>query len=174
MYLSKEKHLCWKVENLAHCFPVRMELLFEMNTVFPSGFSRARNTHFVPKRPIQLSWRNTCISQKKSIYVRRCRIQHIFFPVRIELVLKGMLPTHQGFQWWEMLILFQIDIFSWIVETHIYLERKLSKLEVEASSLLLSCENLVTFRKGYCLPFRVFKGEKQSLCSKWAYSAELK
>jgi hypothetical protein len=29
MYLSKENHMCQKQENQAHCFPVRIELVFK-------------------------------------------------------------------------------------------------------------------------------------------------
>jgi hypothetical protein len=52
MHLSKENHVCYTVEHIAHCVPVR-----------------------------------------------------------IELVLKGILPAQQGFQWGEMHILFQIVLF---------------------------------------------------------------
>jgi hypothetical protein len=38
MYLMKEKHENYKVENLAPCLLVRIELVFKMNTVCPSGF----------------------------------------------------------------------------------------------------------------------------------------
>jgi hypothetical protein len=33
----------------------------------PIRFSKVRKAHFVPRRTIQLSWRSTCISQKKII-----------------------------------------------------------------------------------------------------------
>jgi hypothetical protein len=32
MYLSKENRLSWKQEHLAHCFCVRIDLIFERNT----------------------------------------------------------------------------------------------------------------------------------------------
>jgi hypothetical protein len=60
-----------EVEHLAHCFPVRIELVFERNTSCPSEFSKLINSHFVPNRPIELNWRNSFISWNKSIYVRQ-------------------------------------------------------------------------------------------------------
>jgi hypothetical protein len=55
MNLSKEHHLCYKQEHLAHCFPVITELLFERNASCSYGVSRWREALFVPNRPIQLS-----------------------------------------------------------------------------------------------------------------------
>jgi hypothetical protein len=55
MYLSKEKSLYLKLEHLAHCFPVRIELVFEWTTACPSGSPRGRNAQFVPNMPRQLS-----------------------------------------------------------------------------------------------------------------------
>jgi hypothetical protein len=40
-----------------------------------------------------------------------------------------MLHANQGFQSGEMLILFQIGLFTWLEETHVSLERKPSMLE---------------------------------------------
>jgi hypothetical protein len=39
MYLSKENHLCYKQEHLAHCSPVRIELVFERNITCILGVS---------------------------------------------------------------------------------------------------------------------------------------
>jgi hypothetical protein len=57
---------------------VRTEVVFERNIACPFRFSRERNAHFVPNRPFQLSLRNTCISGKKTVCVRKRRsILHI-------------------------------------------------------------------------------------------------
>jgi hypothetical protein len=74
LYLSKESHLCYKLQRLAHCFHVRIELVFERNTSCISQFSLRRQSVFAPRRPIKLSWRNTRISPKKIIYVRCCHM----------------------------------------------------------------------------------------------------
>jgi hypothetical protein len=39
------------------------------NTACQSGISKVGNTHFLPYRPLQLNYRNKCISWKKSINV---------------------------------------------------------------------------------------------------------
>jgi hypothetical protein len=40
MVLWKEKNQFWKVEQLAHCFPVIIKLVFQRNTACSTGFSR--------------------------------------------------------------------------------------------------------------------------------------
>jgi hypothetical protein len=70
MYLSKGKHLYQNVEHLAHYFPWTIKLYFERNTSWNLGFSRWREVHFARNRSIQMSWRNTCISGKKTNCVR--------------------------------------------------------------------------------------------------------
>jgi predicted membrane-bound dolichyl-phosphate-mannose-protein mannosyltransferase len=79
---------------------------------------------------------------------------------------KGMLPAYQGFQAVELLILFQIGIFSWIEETHVSLEWKPSMLDSRASSTLLPYENSVSFLNEYILQLRFFKVEGGSFCYK--------
>jgi hypothetical protein len=61
-----------------------------------------------------------------------------------------------------------------MIYCHETLKMKSSMLDGEASSTLFPCENCVSFWKEYCLPIRVFKVEKHSIWSKWAYSANLK
>jgi hypothetical protein len=77
MYLSKENHLCLKVQQQAHRFPVRTELVFERSTSCNSEFSRWLKDNFVPNRPFQLSWRNTCIRPMNTICVRSDSIYHL-------------------------------------------------------------------------------------------------
>jgi hypothetical protein len=48
----------------------KVELVFERNTSWKSLFSRWRQALHSLNRVIQVSWRNTCISPKKTIYVR--------------------------------------------------------------------------------------------------------
>jgi hypothetical protein len=49
------------MEHLAHCFPVRTELVFESNISSLPEFIRGRNAHFVINRPTELSGRNICM-----------------------------------------------------------------------------------------------------------------
>jgi hypothetical protein len=69
------------------------------------------------------------------------------FPVRIDLVCKGVLPAHEGFQGGDMLNLIQMGLFSWVEETHVSLERNPSKLQAGVSSTFFACENWVSFWK---------------------------
>jgi hypothetical protein len=42
-YLMERNYLCSRQECLAHCFPMIIELPFERNPPYPSGFSSVRN-----------------------------------------------------------------------------------------------------------------------------------
>jgi hypothetical protein len=59
---------------------VRTELVFEINTVCPSVFSRGRNTHFVPNRPIHLMNKHMYLSKEKHLHRK---VEHVanYFPV---------------------------------------------------------------------------------------------
>jgi hypothetical protein len=166
MYLPKENHLCEKQELLAHCFPVSIAILFERKTSSNLGFSRCRWTLFVPKRSIHLSWSNTCISPKKTIYVRRFRLKHIVSLWELSKFMKRQLPTTYVFQGRHRRSLFQISLFSWVEETNVSLQTKPYTLEAAKSSTLFPCENGVSLWKEYFLHIRVFKVEEGSFCSK--------
>jgi hypothetical protein len=166
MYLWKEYHLCWKLEHIVHCLPVRIEIVFERNTACQWGFSRGITAHYDPNRPIQLSWLDTCISRKKTIYSWKWSIKHVVFMWELSYFSKGILPACQGFQVGDMHIYFKIHLFSWVEETHVALEGKASLLEAGTCNTLFPCENWVSFWKEYCLPISVFKVEKCSFCSK--------
>jgi hypothetical protein len=53
--------------------------------------------------------------------------------------------------------LFQLDLFSWVEETHESAQRKSSMLKTAASTILFSCENRVRFWKEYCLLLRCLR-----------------
>jgi hypothetical protein len=55
MYLCKENHLYEKMENLAHCFPVRIQFVFERSTSGNLVASSGREAVSVPNRPIELN-----------------------------------------------------------------------------------------------------------------------
>jgi hypothetical protein len=44
----------YKVEHQAHCFSLRIELVFARNTVVLSKFSSGRNAYFLPNRQYSL------------------------------------------------------------------------------------------------------------------------
>jgi hypothetical protein len=71
--------------------------------------------------------------------------------------LKGILPENHSFQVGEMLILFQVDLSSWVEETHVSLKRKPPVLEAEACSTLLPSENWIIF-KGILPEYHSFPG----------------
>jgi hypothetical protein len=87
-----------------HCFPMRTELVFERNSCKKLQFSRWRKAHFVPKGAIQQRWRNTCISPKKTIYVRSSSIYHIVSLVRIELGLEGNTSCNLPVSMWRKVL----------------------------------------------------------------------
>jgi hypothetical protein len=58
-------------------FPLRIELDFERNTTYLSGFSSGRNIHFVENRPIDVLKRHVHLLEKKAI-VRSSGVCHIF------------------------------------------------------------------------------------------------
>jgi hypothetical protein len=60
-------------------FPCENWESFERNTYCKSEFSKWRKSHFVPNRPIQLSWQNTCIFKRKS-YVLEAGTSSKLFP----------------------------------------------------------------------------------------------
>jgi hypothetical protein len=128
---------------------------------------------FFPNSPIQLSSRNTCISQREPSSLES-GASSTCFTLRIELVFEWMVPASQCFQGVEMYIFVQVGLLIWVEETHLSVKEKSSILEGGACSTLYLCENWASFWKEYCLPIRVFKGYKLTFCSKYAYSAEVK
>jgi hypothetical protein len=112
------------VEHAAHCIFVRIELVFERNTACQSGFSRGTSSHFVPNMPIQLRWKNTCISRKTKPSTLQSGASSTCFTLRIEFVFERNTACHQGIPGLETCILFQIKLFIWVVEAHGSLKRK--------------------------------------------------
>jgi hypothetical protein len=72
---------------------------------------------------------------KKLLHLAHC------FPVTIEFILNGILPTNLRFYGAGWLNLLQICLFSNIDETHVSLKGKPSVLEVAASNTLFPCKN---------------------------------
>jgi hypothetical protein len=100
--------------------------------------------------------------------------QELCSPVSIELVFEWNTSCKHNFLNVDRLILFQIGQPSYVEETHVFLERKPSMVEAGATSTLFSRENCVSFVKEYFLPLWWFKVEMRCVCSKYAYSLELK
>jgi hypothetical protein len=64
------------------------------------------------KIPSLTKWRNTCILWNKTICVRCRSFIHIVSLGELRYLLKGILPTSQGFQVWETSPLCKIGPFS--------------------------------------------------------------
>jgi hypothetical protein len=63
----ERKPFVWVAGACSTLFLVRIEIVFQRNISWKSEFSRWRKAHFESNRAIQVSWRNTCISWKKTI-----------------------------------------------------------------------------------------------------------
>jgi hypothetical protein len=55
MYLSKENHVCKNLDHLAHCLPVRIQLVIERDTSCNLGVSSQRFVLLPPNWPLQLT-----------------------------------------------------------------------------------------------------------------------
>jgi hypothetical protein len=66
--ISPKKSIYIKLEVLAHCFPVRIQFVFERNISCNLDFSTWEQGQVGPNRLIQLIGRNTCISTKEIMY----------------------------------------------------------------------------------------------------------
>jgi hypothetical protein len=75
---SKEHNLCYKLQNLVHCFPVKNEFVFERNISWKVCFWKWWWTLFDPKRPVQLSWRNTSICPRQPSVVKAGSSRTVF------------------------------------------------------------------------------------------------
>jgi hypothetical protein len=136
--------------HIQHCFSVRLELVSERNTACQSVFSRGRKLYFVPKRPIQLSWRKTSISWKESISVRRRSIKHIVSLWELNSFFEKNTACPSGF------VRCRNSHFVAKRPIHVCwrncgsLNRKPSMLEAGASSTFFPCENWVFERNTAC------------------------
>jgi hypothetical protein len=61
--------------------------------------------------------------------------------VRIDLILEGNTARQLQFQGGGTKILFKRGLFSRVEETHVFLERKTSRIEGGTLSMLFLCEN---------------------------------
>jgi hypothetical protein len=107
MYLYKGNHLCQMLHHVAHCFTMRTELNCERNTSCNLGVSRSWYALFASNTPIELSWRKTCISIKKSMCVRSGSIGHKVSLWEWKKFFKGILPANHTFQSRDILCLLQ-------------------------------------------------------------------
>jgi hypothetical protein len=94
------------------------------------------------------------------------KLQHLphCFPVRTEWLFQRNTSSLKSFSRSRRLTLFQIHIrLSW--KNTCISRKKLTVLEVEASSTLLPCDSWVHFWKEYYLQIRIFKLERSHLVS---------
>ena len=119
-------------------------------------FSRWRYVPFFPNRPIQLSWKNTWISQRKPI-VLEAGASRTFCCVRLALVWERNTSCNLDFSRSRRAYLLPncpVQL-SWR-NTCIFL-RKTSMLETSASSTLFHCNSWVSFWKEYFLQLRFWR-----------------
>jgi hypothetical protein len=171
MYLLQESHVYYKQEHLAPYFPVRIELVCEMNTSCNLCVSFWRWALFAPKSPIQMSWRNTYLTVKKKTYNSEA----------------GASSTLFSFEKWESfwrqcflnVRCFNVELACFAPSRAIqmtwgntcFLKRKPSVVEGAASSTLFPCENSL---KEYILQIILFMVKITSFCPKYTYSTQLK
>jgi hypothetical protein len=74
-----------------------------------------RNSHFLQNNPIQLNWRNTCISWNNTLCVRSSSLVHCLLR-RTELACERN-TTCQCFQVGEIFTSWKIPLFIWITES---------------------------------------------------------
>jgi hypothetical protein len=170
-YLPRENHMSQKLEYLPNCFPVKIEVVFERNTSCQTEGSWWIKAYFFPKRPIQLCWRNTCVSRTQRFLLDAVASSHCF-PVRMVVVLAKVLPATLMFQSEYRLSLIQIGLFSSGEETHAPLQRKAWMLARAASSILFSIVNWGSYWEEHFLQNIDFKVQKGWFCSKEATSVE--
>jgi hypothetical protein len=72
-------NLCWRQECLTHCFPLRIELPFERNIAYLSGFSNVKNITFVQNSSIQMNGRSS-VSHGRKPSVLESGWSYILFP----------------------------------------------------------------------------------------------
>jgi hypothetical protein len=91
----------------------------------------------------------------KPMNVRNRRVYHIVLLWELSLLVKGILPTSQGFQKWGNDLLQNSSIqVNWM--STLPLVRKPLILEAGGSSTMFPCENWINFQKEYYLLLRVF------------------
>jgi hypothetical protein len=148
----------------SHCFPVRMSYFLKgMLSAFQDF--QVTETFTLFNLHIQPNCRNTCISWKKTSYVRSRRVLHIVSLWELSYFLKRMLAASLGFHVEEASTLFKISLFTWIEETRISLVRKPCMVEAAVSCTLFPYDNWVSFWR--LLPVSPdFQKEKHLLYSK--------
>jgi hypothetical protein len=104
----------------------------------------------------------------ETTHVRISRIYHTL-SVRIEWVLKGIVPENQSFQGGEKLILIQIGLFRWFEEIHASLERKPFVWVAGACSTLFPVRIELVFGNEIFQKHRCFKVDIGSVASKKAF-----
>jgi hypothetical protein len=111
MYLSKENHLFYKQQHLAHGFPVRIE--FVLKGIIPGKQNFVGiGTFFFSKFPYSTKlMKHMYLSKDNHLCYKPQHLAH-GFPVRIAFILKGILPAKQNFVGGGMFFYFQIGLLN--------------------------------------------------------------
>jgi hypothetical protein len=87
--------------------------------------------------------------------------------MKLSFLLKGMIPTSQGFQVWGKIPFVQSSSIQVKGRSTVSLIRKAFMLETAGSSTLFPCENWVSFWKSYLQSESILKWEDHSLYEKY-------
>jgi hypothetical protein len=109
--IYQKKIICVRSRSIMHIVSLWEWGFCQIYTSYNLYVSRWRYAQFVPNLPIQLSWRNTCVSPKKTTLLE-AGTSSTLFPCDIELIFEGILPANHIFQCGQRLFLFQIGLFS--------------------------------------------------------------
>jgi hypothetical protein len=95
------KSLVWEAGWTITFFPMRIELPFEGNTVYVSGFSSVRNINTVQKSSVQMYGKTNISLVRYSSMLESGGLAHCFF-WELSLFMKWILATSQGFSLWSI------------------------------------------------------------------------
>jgi hypothetical protein len=102
---------------------MRMELAFWKEYCLALNVFKWENIHFMKNSPIQLNWRDTCLSWKNTIYVRSSIVFTMFTIWELIYQVKWIFSICQRFQLGERYTLCKIPLFGWIEETRASLRK---------------------------------------------------
>ena len=152
----KRKPFVLEAAESSTSFPYENWVSFEKIASCNCVFSRWRQAPFFPNRPIQLSWKNTWISQRKPI-VLEAGASNPLCCVRIALVWERNTSCNLDFSRSRRAHLLP----NWPVQLSwrntCIIPRKTSMLETRASSTFFHCYYWVSFWKEYFLQLRFWR-----------------
>jgi hypothetical protein len=133
-------------EHLAICFPVRIKLVFEKNTAYPSLIISGRNAQIIQNRPIR--WvEETHVSLERDVDKLEAGASSTLFTCEnwVRFWKEYCLPI--GIFKGKKCTFCSKFAYSPVEETHVSLKRNPYKIEAGASSNFFSSENILIFER---------------------------